>query len=46
MTVASKKCRLSMMISFEGTVKNQWEPGQDSIGDATVLLHFSLLRNP
>jgi len=30
---------------LEGTDKNRLEEGQDSMGDATLLLHCSLLRN-
>jgi len=34
-----------MLISVEGTGKNQLQPGQESMGDAPVLSHCSLLRN-
>ena len=44
MSVASQK-RLSVLISVEGTGKNQVERGQESMGDAPVLSHCSLLRN-
>jgi len=35
-----------MLISAEITGKNQLDPGQESIEDASVLLHCSFLRNP
>ena len=35
-----------MAISIEGTGKNQLQPGQESMGDAPVLFHCSLLTNP
>jgi hypothetical protein len=35
-----------VLISIEGTDKNQLEPGQESIGDIPVLSHCSLLRIP
>jgi len=35
-----------MLISIEGTGKYQLEPGLESMGDAPVLSHFSLPRNP
>jgi len=35
-----------VLISVEETGKNQGEPGQESVGDAAVLSHSSLLRNP
>jgi hypothetical protein len=35
-----------MMISVEGTDKNQLQPGQDSKWDAPLLSRRSLLRNP
>jgi len=35
-----------MLISAEGTDKYRLEPGREGMGDATVLLHCSLLRNP
>jgi hypothetical protein len=35
-----------MLISAEGTGKNHLEPGQECMGDAPVLSHCSLLRNP
>jgi hypothetical protein len=35
-----------MLISVEGTGKNLLEPGQETMGDAPMLLQFSLLRNP
>ena len=34
-----------MLISFEGTGKNQLQPCQESMGDASVLSH-SLIRDP
>jgi hypothetical protein len=34
-----------VLISFEGTGKNQLQPCQESMGDASVLSH-SLIRNP
>jgi len=36
----------SVLISVEGTDKNQLEPGLESNGEAPVLSHCSLLRNP
>jgi len=36
----------SVLFSVEGTGKNQLKPGQKSMGDAPVLSHYSLLRNP
>ena len=41
-SVASQK----LLILFAGAGKNQVEPGLESMGDAPVLLHCSLLRNP
>jgi hypothetical protein len=35
-----------MFISVEGTGKNQLQSDQEKMGDAPVLSHFSLLRNP
>jgi hypothetical protein len=35
-----------MLISVEGTGKSQLEPGQENMGEAVVLSHYSLLRNP
>jgi len=35
-----------MLILVAGIGKSQLEPGQESMGDAPVLLHCSLLRNP
>jgi len=35
-----------MLISIQGTGKNQLDPVQKSIGDASALSHCSLLRNP
>jgi len=35
-----------MLISIKRTGKNQLEPGLESMGDASVLSHSSLLRNP
>jgi hypothetical protein len=35
-----------VLISVEGTGKEQLKPGQKSMGDAPVLPHCSLLRNP
>jgi hypothetical protein len=35
-----------MLISVEGTGKNQLEPGQGSVGNDPVLSLCSLLRNP
>jgi len=34
-----------MLISVEGTGKNQLQPGQESVGDAPVLSQCSLLIN-
>jgi len=34
-----------VLISFEGTGKNQLQPCQESMGDASVLSH-SLIRDP
>ena len=34
-----------MLISVKGTGNSQQEPGQESVGDAAVLSHCSLLRN-
>jgi hypothetical protein len=34
-----------MLISVEGIEKNQLESGQEIMGDAAVLSHFSLIRN-
>jgi hypothetical protein len=34
-----------MLISFEGAGKNGLEPGEVSMGDATLLPHCSFLRN-
>ena len=36
----------SMLVSVEGTGKNQLKAGQVSVGDAPLLSHCSLLRNP
>jgi len=33
-----------MLISLEGTGKNQMEPGQESMGNAPVLSHCSFAR--
>jgi len=35
-----------MLISVEGTCKIQLKPDQESMGDAPLLSHHSLLRNP
>jgi len=35
-----------MLISVEGTGKNQLKPGQESVGNNPVLSLCSLLRNP
>jgi hypothetical protein len=35
-----------MLTSVQGTGKNQLQPCQESVGDASVLSHCSLLRNP
>jgi len=35
-----------MPISVVGTDKNQMEPGKESTGDAPVLPHCSLIKNP
>jgi len=35
-----------MLISVEGTGKNQLDPGKESVKDASGLSHCSLLRNP
>jgi len=35
-----------MLISVKGTGKNELEPGQESMSDAPVFSHCSLLRNP
>jgi hypothetical protein len=32
-------------MSVDGTGKNRMEPGQESMGDAPLLSHCSLLRN-
>jgi hypothetical protein len=34
-----------MLISFQGTGKNGLEPGQEFMGDATLLPHCSLVTN-
>jgi len=44
--VASQSAVPSMLISVEGTVKNQLQPGQESVWDSPVLWHCSLLRKP
>jgi len=36
----------SVLISVEGTGKNQLETGQESMGDILLMSHCSLLRNP
>jgi hypothetical protein len=46
MSVASQRALSSVVISVEGKGKNELKPGQKSIGDAPVLSHCSLLRNP
>jgi hypothetical protein len=46
MSVALKKRPPFNAVSGEETVKNQLEPGQNSIGDTPMLSHRSLLRNP
>ena len=43
---ASQSTILSVLILVEGTGKNQGDPGQESVGNAPVLSHCSLLRNP
>jgi len=35
-----------MLISVEGTRKNQMDLGQESMADTPVLPHCTLLRNP
>jgi len=35
-----------MLISFEEACKNQLKPDQESVGDAPVSSHCTLLRNP
>jgi hypothetical protein len=35
-----------MLISVEATGENWLQPGQDSMGDAPVLSHCSVLRHP
>jgi hypothetical protein len=35
-----------MLIAVEGTGKSQLKLGQGNKGDAALLSHFSLLRNP
>ena len=37
---------LSVLISVEGTGKNQLEPAQESMGDVPVFSYFSLVRIP
>jgi hypothetical protein len=44
-SVAHKSAVPEVLISVKGTVKNQLEPGQESMGDVPVLSHCSLLRN-
>jgi len=36
----------SVLISIERTSKSQLEPGQESVGDVSVLSHCSFLRIP
>jgi len=45
-SVASQRALISVVISVEGTGKNELEPGQKSMGDAPVFSRCSLLRNP
>jgi hypothetical protein len=35
-----------MLISIERTGSNQLQPSKKNMGDASVLLHCSLFRNP
>jgi len=35
-----------MLISVEGVGKIQLQPGEEGLGDAPVLPHCALLRNP
>ena len=46
MSLASKSAVPSMLISFKETGKNQMEQSQESMGDAPVLSHCSLLKHP
>ena len=46
MTVTSQKPIPSVLIPVDGTGKNQLEKCQKSMGNAPMLSHFSLLRNP
>jgi hypothetical protein len=34
-----------MLILIDGTVKTQFEPGQEKTGDTPLLSHYSLLRH-
>jgi len=45
-SVASQKRRHLVLVSVQGTRKNQLDPGQESTGDTPVLSLCSLLRNP
>ena len=44
--ISITKQRPSILLSVEGTGKNHLEQCQESIGDAPLLSHWSLLRNP
>jgi hypothetical protein len=44
-SVAHKNAIPKVLISVNGTGKNQLEPGQESMRDVPVLSHCSLLRN-
>jgi hypothetical protein len=47
MSVASQKhCTFNALFPTREEVKNQLEPGQESMGHAAVLSRYSLLRNP
>jgi hypothetical protein len=39
MSVASQKRRPSMLISVEGTGKNELKPDQEAMGDTSTLSH-------
>ena len=41
-----KSAVLAILISIEGKVKNNPETGQENMGEAPMLSHYSLLRNP
>jgi hypothetical protein len=46
MQVTSQKRRPSRLISVMGTSKKQLDPGQENMGQVTVLLRCCLLNNP